>query len=164
MISKPIFDYYFFGTALRYLQDAQVGWPIHNSEAGMYVLGNIKRFLDNLAHLDLQVTQRAAIALDSLAKQLEQSPKDSLLTAEQALKLTTEMDQLRRTLEAELKGFVAYVVTPKRYEVSKLLKDVSSLFTPGTLNKLPPLAQQDLGEAGKCIAFERATASAFNLL
>ena len=41
---------------------------------------------------------------------------------------------------------------------------MSSLFAPNVLNSLPPIAQFDFGEAGKCIAFERPTAAAFHIL
>jgi hypothetical protein len=49
MQSKSILDYISFGTELRYLQDAQDGWGIHNVEHGWMILGNIQSFLDQKA-------------------------------------------------------------------------------------------------------------------
>ena len=164
MIAKQIFDYYFFGTSQRYLQDAEAGWRIHDTEDGLYVLENLKGFLKNLDRLGLQVTKRAASGIQGFTSSLEQLPADSKLTADQALKLTSLMNEVRTTLDAELKGLIAYVVTPKRYEAARLLDDIPELLSPGTFNKLPEISRYDLSESGKCIAFERPTAAAFHLL
>lgn len=165
MIAKSIFDYFFFGTALRYLQDAKVDFPIHTDEkGGMYILSNIKEFLKNLDQLNLQVTKRAVGDLIEFSMELEESVKDSKLSIQQAVSLSDMMNKLRPTLVAELQGFFTYVVTPKRFEVEKLLNDIDALFAPESIKKIPKLAYYDLSEAGKCIAFERSTAAAFHLL
>jgi hypothetical protein len=58
----------------------------------------------------------------------------------------------------------AFTPTPKRLDLTRLLSDVSSLFAPDVFNALPSGARYDFSEAGKCIAFERATAAAFHIL
>ncbi len=74
------------------------------------------------------------------------------------------MNDIRKTLEVELAGFTAFVVTPKILDTGKLLNNVPSLLRPNVFSDLPEIAQHDLSEAGKCIAFERPTAAAFHLL
>jgi hypothetical protein len=160
MISRSIFLYYWFGTCIRYLQDARAGAPI--TGVG-HIRENLDHFFSYLKNLDLLVTQRASEALKKFSDQL---PKDdaSKLSYEQGVELNRLMTEIRTTLEAELEGFEAFVITPKRLDVKRLLTDAGSLLAPGVYDKLPPIAQFDLSEAGKCTAFERPTAAAFHLL
>jgi hypothetical protein len=160
MLAKSIHDYYWFGTCVRYLQDAQDNYPLHLPSG---VLTNLRRFFTYLDELGLQVTKRAAWDLAKLTEELESTSKDSNLGEDQAKRMRKIVDLLRSTLEAELEGFVAFVVTPKRIETSKLLNGVDSLFNPELFGHLPEIAIHDFTEAGKCIAFERATAAAFQM-
>jgi hypothetical protein len=117
-----------------------------------------------LLDLNLQVTYRASGELWKIKKELEKTDEDAILTNEQAQNLETAMDSIRKTLVAELLGFEVYIITPKRIDVNKLVSNVESLFAPEVFYWLPEIAQHDLEEAGKCLAFERATASAFHLM
>jgi hypothetical protein len=74
------------------------------------------------------------------------------------------MYEIRPTLEAEARGFVAYIVSERRFRSDYLIKTPNSLFASGVYGKLPKLAQLDFAEAGKCLAFERPTAAAFHML
>lgn len=161
MQAKPINGYFSFGTCVRYLQDAKDKSLIHGPS---FILENIESLYRFLDELNLQVTQRAAYHLDDFKKELEATEKDALLTSEQAIKLNNIVTDLRQTLGAELSGFEAYVVTPKRIDVTKLLNEVYELFAPDIYWMLPEIANHDFDEAGKCIAFERPTAAAFHIL
>src|SRR5207248_2818113 len=86
------------------------------------------------------------------------------LTKAQAMELNRILIDIRKLLDAELPGFQAYIVTPKRLDVQRLLNDVGGLLSAGTFKKLGLITRTDLEEAGKCIAFERPTAAAFHLL
>ena len=162
MIPRSIYHYYFFGTCLRYLLDAPVGQVLAESHRGG-IGSNIASFFRYLDELGLVVTQRASKELSEFAEAL---PDDdgATLSQEQSAQLTEIMKYIRKTLDAEIRGFQAYIVTPKRIDVSKLLNDTPSLLAPGVYSKLPEIAQYDLAEAGKCIAFERPTAAAFHIL
>jgi len=164
MLKKSIFDYFYFGTSVRYLQDIRAGSHVHDVEQGATVLTNINRFLQTVTALGLQVTRRAAADLEDVVRELSPLPKDAVLTAAQSKRIGDLMDVIRATLEAEIQGFHAYVVTPKRVDVVRLLEDVPFLLSAGTFEKLPDVARYDLTEAAKCIAFERPTAAAFHLL
>jgi hypothetical protein len=74
------------------------------------------------------------------------------------------MEDIYKTLYAEIIGKTAYVVTEKRIDVEKLLNNIERLFPSGIFGRLPNISRYDLTEAGKCVAFERPTAAAFHLL
>ncbi len=164
MIPKSLYEYYFFGNCVRYLQGAKAGVLLHNKDHTEYLLSIIARFFIYLDELNLQVTQRASSELRELYNTLSEKDEDTVLNTYQADRLKSIMGRITPTLEAEIQGFNAYVVTPKRIETSRLLSDVASLFAPEVFARLPQIARYDLDEAGKCTAFERPTASAFHLL
>lgn len=161
MQSKSIINYIIFGTELRYIQDAKVGWLVHKKG---WILENINSFFDDLQEFDLPVTQRAAYDLRQFRDELAKSESDHRLTDNEASKLSNIMTNLRNTLFAEANGHVAFIVTDKRIDVNKLLSDVPALMAPNIFNSLPDIAQYDFIEAGKCIAFELPTSSAFHML
>lgn len=156
-----ISSYIFFGTSLRFLQDASVGMPVHQEG---FILFNIDGFLSNLDRIGTPVTKRAATELMELRTKLSATPDDYRLTEEEATQLREITTNLRRTLVAETSGIVSYSVTEKRYEANKLLRNVRGLMAPSVFDSLPDIAKLDFDEAGKCIAFERPTAAAFHLL
>lgn len=161
MQSVPVYRFWQFGTNVRYLQDAREGFSIHGTGN---VLKNIETLFQRLEELELRVTVRAAVSLKKFETEMKATPADAKLTAAQAMKLSSTIKALRQTLEAELKGINAYTISPKRLDIEKLTSDVSSLLAPGVYQTLSALAQYDLAEAAKCIAFERSTAAAFHLM
>jgi len=161
MQSVPVFRFWQFGTNVRYLQDAREGSSIH---AKGTILPNIELLFKRLDELELRVTVRAGKALRDVETELKALPSDAKLTPAQASKLSRTVSELRQTMEAELKGLNAYTVSPKRLDVEKLLGDVASLFAPDCFGSLSAVAQYDLSEGAKCIAFERPTAAAFHLM
>lgn len=110
------------------------------------------------------MTERAAWKLEGFLQPLYETENDALLTADQAASLRAIMNEVRPTLFAEAEGNVAYIVADKRLDVNKLLDDVGSLFGSGVFSSMNAIARLDFEEAGKCLAFERATAAAFHLM
>lgn len=163
MISRSMYTYFWFGTCIRYLQDAQAGFKLEDKN-GQSIIFNLESLFNYLDILNLQVTKRASYELKMFYDSLLKLSSESVLTMEQADELRKLVISLRKTLEAELQGFETHIYSPKRLDVNKLTTDVPSLFAPGIFDKLPSVAQYDLQEAGKCIAFERSTAAAFHLL
>ena len=161
MQSVPVYGFWWFGSNVRFLQDAREGQNIHGRG---YMLANIESLFKRLNDLELRVTSRAAGPLRKIEAELKEAPTDAKLTSAQANKLSKAVSDLRQTMEAELKGISAYTVSPKRLDIEKLISDVSSLLAPGAFASLTETAQYDLSEAAKCIAFERPTASAFHLM
>jgi hypothetical protein len=161
MEKQSIYEFVYFGTCVRFLQDVPAGTPLHGET---YVLGNLQYLFKYLDDLDLVVTRNAAYGVADYYKELTQLPEDTVLTIKQAKKLNALMHDVRKTLSAELHTLNAYRVTPKVLDVNKLVDDVSSLFGPKVFTMLPEIAQHDFSEAGKCIVFERPTAASFHLL
>jgi hypothetical protein len=162
MEKKSIDGYFYFGTCVRYLQDSKSGRKLFGDG---FVLANINECLNGLDELRLKITSIAAWDLRQFKSKLEEiTDKSSVLSESQANELKKICNTLRNTLKAELTTLEAFIVTPKRFDIDKLLDDVGSLMSPGIFLALPPITQYDLTEAGKCIAFERPTAAAFHLL
>ncbi len=164
MRAQNIHRYYWFGTCVRYLQDVHEGQLVGHRSDRTYVKYNLEVFFQYLDELGLQVTERAAVNLRDVLLELEDKEPDARLTRAEAGTLSKAATETRKTLEAEIQGLEAYVVTPKRLDVKRLIDDPGSLFAPKVFGKLPSLAQYDLSEAAKCIAFERSTAAAFHIL
>ena len=150
MQSRSILDYISFGTCLRFLQDVKKGWSVHGES---WILENIDSFLDNLQKFNLPVTQRAVYELKEFRDKLAKLDSDSKLTDDETSTLSEIMNDVRKTLFAEARGNIAFIVTDKRIDVNKLLSDVPALMAPDVFNSLPDVAQYDFIEAGKCIAF-----------
>jgi hypothetical protein len=162
MKKQQIYEFYWFGTCLRFLQDTSEGYGI-NGDGG--VLHNINEFFKYLKDLELHVTQRVANSkLKEIITELNSTDKDQTLSKDQAKKISDDIDVIRITLDAELAGVHAYTPTPKRLDLDRLLSDVNKLFSPGIFEALPDIARHDFTEAGKCIAFETPTAAAFHIL
>jgi hypothetical protein len=145
----------------RYLLDVRQGWDIH-SQLGL--LPNIDSLNSELVSLKFKVTVEAAADLLELATELRATPPGAKISASDAPRLTRIMDRLRHTLKAEAKTLNAYVLNEKKFDVLKLVADPASFLASETFEKLPRIAQLDIREAGKCIAFELPTAGAFHLL
>ena len=165
MEKSLLYEYFWFGTCVRYLQDAEESYEVGGTNA---VIFNLNRFLELLPRIGLTVTARtdAVAKLTDFANELSKIEIDRnvKLSAEQANTLRMLMTRARDTLEAELIEQSVFLVTPKRVDVKKLLENVSDLFPPNVYSLVPEIAQYDFSEAGRCIAFERPTAAAFHML
>ncbi len=162
MKSRPIWEYIFAGTCLRYLNDAGEGWQVHDWG---FVDYNLRKALADLERFELLVTHRVMVnRLGNLHAELETAPLDAKLTQAQAKTLREGMEAVRTTLESEAAGKVAWIASDKRYAIEKLLGDMRSLMAPGIYDSMPSVARFDFDEAGKCIAFEMPTAAAFHIL
>lgn len=161
MKKRSIYDYFGFGSCVRYLLDAREGNSIHGNGN---VSDNLTRFFRALDALNLAVTKRAAANLLELRKEIAAEPSGSTLSETHATKLHDSIRSVRTTLIAELQGIEAFQLTGKVVDVTKLTGNVGSLFSPNVYSSLPELAKFDLAEAGWCIALERPTAAAFHLM
>lgn len=161
MDKKPIWEYIQIGTDLRYLQDCDISYPIKIKDG---VVDNIKRLLRDMEELGLFVTIKSATDLVEFKTKLEKVDPDRNLAIDEVNELFKILEFVRHTMEAEAGSKFAFFTTDKRYEVNRLLNEVGKLFSPKVYANLPVMAQFDFSEAGKCIAFERATSAAFHIL
>jgi len=163
MKETPVSGYIWFGTVLRFLQDAREGWRVKGESK---VGGNLKAFLAELQELELNTTQILAEdqGLPELLAELEH-PDCERLSQSQASRLNNTMGLIRKTLDAEAFQKKAFVASPKRgWGVDQLLKEPSSMFAKGIFNAVGECARYDFQESCRCLAFERPTAAAFHML
>src|ERR1019366_5998547 len=93
---------YWFGTCLRYLQDASVGTPLHGQGN---INWNIEQLFSYLEGLELSVTARLGHKkLDDFLGELKTKPAEGVLAAEEAQRLGRAVFELRETLEAEIEA------------------------------------------------------------
>ena len=156
-------EFIYLGTSLRYLQDAREGHLIHGWGRIVY---NLEHFLEDIQNLNLRVTRSVFSQkfLDELLADLKETGEEAALTAKQAIKLGDGMDVVREALLAEAKNLPAYLLMEKRFEVARLVNNPETFLREHTFAKLPPIAQSDLKEGSKCIAFDTPTAAGFLLL
>jgi len=140
---RNLYSFFWFGTCLRYLQDASKGTPVKGDG---FIEENITSLFQNLDELELRVTERVAEdQLHRIRERLSQYKDEDRLTEEDAHALSKAIRAIRITLEAELQGVGAYMPTPKRLDLEKLLKDVGNLFAPDVFDELPKISRYDFG-------------------
>lgn len=86
MIRRAIQSYFFFNTAVRYLQDASDGTRIADYEQGWGICSNLQQIMSYMVELNLRVSQQTVAAgrLKAMLKEFEESDEASVLSAEQA--------------------------------------------------------------------------------
>jgi len=153
--------YYNLGSILRYLLDAKQGWRV---KGDIFIYSNLKALITGVDELQLPVSAMGLRTLRNLEVQLKAVPDGEKLTLEQQKALNTAARGFREVIAAELRSLIVYTLVPKRYPSDVLLSKVGTLLAANIFSSLTTIAQFDLEEAGKCIAFERPTAAAFHIL
>jgi hypothetical protein len=162
MEERTVYSYVYFGTTLWYLRRVSAGARINGNG---YVRDNLDAFLKSLKTLDLPVCEGLARTqgLTDLSPDLG-TGKDAVLTAEQADAIQDAITVIRPALNVEASKRKAFIVSPKRWDVDRLLQAPSSMLGPGVFAQLDELAQFDFEEACRCLAFQRASAAAFHMM
>lgn len=161
MQGRSIYDYIYLGTVVQYLTHASPGIALQGNGFILHQLETLRQRLDEF---DLPVSARAAWKIKELETQLRAVTDRDEISVDEAANLERLLREFRPTLDAEVTGKFAYIVTEKHLDVEKLLNNVEGLFAPGVFALLPSIARYDFMEGGQCIAFERPTAAAFHAL
>jgi hypothetical protein len=167
MIARPLQTYFYFGTAVRYLQDARPGERIADDvNGGRRVRTNLSVVLKMMADLNLTASLRtdAAAKLRELLEQFVTAGDAEVLSSEQRSVLEDNIDKLRAALESELRTTYAYLSAQACAEAQSLLDHPAVPFAAQVYATLPAMARSDLTEATRCTVFEAPTAAAFHLL
>ena len=101
------------------------------------------------------------VATDASQEQIQQAQraKDRELS-----NLQSTLTQFNTILNAELSNLDTYWVEPKGiYSTNELIEHAENIFSETVRNQLAPETQQDVKEAGKCLAFDLPTAVAFHI-
>jgi hypothetical protein len=147
--------------------ESKAGRPVHGDG---WVADNLRALLNELPKFDMVVADALAQTgygrktLAELLREMDALPKDAKLTAPMAAELTGAMSELLKVLKVESGRRYAYVPESGRFDVELLMNNVARLFAPGVYARLPELVRYDLAEAGRCVAFNLPTASAFHAL
>lgn len=161
MFGEPLDAYFGVGARLVYLRHAQPKLPIHGQG---YTKNVVELFLADLERFPMPVSRVAAQPLREFLSRIENCPQDAILSEEDAAALIEIACDLTKTFEAESKSIFTVVLLGKRFDMGKLMSRVSDLLAKGVFDALPEVAQNDMAEAGKCLALHRATAAAFHTL
>lgn len=162
MKRKSIYSYYAFGYNYRLLRSLDTGDHVHGEKNS--AISRITGLFEKLKELDLQVTLKVSKDLQDVLEELESLPSDSKLDALMVKKAEAALLKLDPTLDAELQLRDSYIITPKRYDISKLLSRPAELLGEKVFQSLSVRSQKDLSLACACIAFSQPTASAFHIL
>lgn len=157
---RDVREYLYLGSSMRYLQDCDVGWRVHGDA---FILGN----LDSLfVTLEGQALTRSLHASEPLRRQregLRSSPPDHRLTKDEAEALRRNVKTLKVILREELSGCLTFRVVDGAVPSRDLLLDMAPHL--GVLGEgLASQVGEDLEEAGRALALDCPTASAFLLL
>lgn len=162
MRQATVYTYFAFGYNYRLLSYECEGILVHGKTDSL--ISRIDDFFSACNELNLQVTKQAANSLREIRDKAKKLPADAKVDKVLAEKVSKAIEDIDKTLDAELQLRHAYFVTPKRFDTDHLLNQPSSLFGGFVFDVLPQICRYDLKRAGRCIAFGLATASAFHLM
>ena len=161
MIPKSTMEYINLGGQLSYLRSAREFLKVHGDT---FILENIKKFINSIENSEFKVTQNALSELIEFKESLEKTDKNYRISIAEAKRLYSIMDRIWVVLRAETTNYFTFSISEKRIDCNKLIFNIDLLFAKDIFKSLPDSIQYDFSEGGKCIAFERATASAFHML
>jgi len=171
MYEVELHPYILLGDSVRYLRDVKEGIFIKkaNDRNDLSLYDHMARIYDLLPKMNLTVTEEACwselfdVYEDFYDRHRPLDPAQRL-SKQQADSIVEGMKTVANVLKYESTKLRAYIVAEKRLPIKKLLSEVHNLFGENVFQALPDLAQYDFKQAGKCIAFEVATAAAFHIL
>jgi len=167
MTATSVHTYFYFGTAVRYLQDARPGERIaDDANGGRRIRTNLSVVFKTMADLNLTTSLRseAAARLHEQLQHFMAAGDGDVLSDEQCSVLERNIDSLRTALESELRTMYAGAAAQPCADAPRLRDDPSALFAAQVYDALPRSAQLDISEAARCSACEAPTAAAFHLL
>lgn len=165
----PISLPYIYGlsTALSPLRSIEQDTALNQS---IYILWTAENTLNSfLTQSVYSASLKATVApgielLTAIKKLTTDANKERILDFLDTYSLVRALDQFETVLTAEMNVGNAYLVTKKRgYDTSDLIKQAEVLF-PSELIWAVPESLGDIREAGRCIAFELATAAGFHIM
>ena len=163
MQKNSLYQFIFFGTAFRYLQDLSAQADMKRDGGALY---NIEYVLNFLQENKMQVSINASWKLEDFKENIlnEYDLGNKSISPESVDELHKIINELRPTILAEAQEVTAFFPNEKRYNIDKLFSDIASIFGKETFQKLPDNAKVDFSEAGKCIVLERSTAASYHLM
>lgn len=166
-LKDPI-SYIVLGGQVRYLAGRVEGNLVFGDD---YIYSNLCRLKENLKKLGFLVSYNLCssglgkVESDLLAlKKSGEEESGIKITGSIAKRLVEEVLALEKTIWAESKTRVIAIPVPRRFELNHLLSKPGNILAKGIFERLTDLAQSDISQACRCIAFECPTAAAFHML
>lgn len=164
MEAVSLYDYYSFGFNYYILLNN------FSSKVTKEFGDEVERYLEMIDKLDLKVT-RSSLKLNGLEDDLSKleklrrgRKKMDDIPSELHQNIISKITKADATLDAEMSTKYGFSLHEKKISTDILLNNIHKLFASSTFYLLPEIAQYDFKEGGKCIAFNRFTASAFHAL
>lgn len=152
---------------IRQLDTLLQRYEFHVTHRLLYPLSDmLAGWVAELGVSEAELAEQDAIGLEEgdESSRGNEATSDRALTEDEADKLRKRAEILRETLLAEASGTINYAASDKRYTIQKLTENFSTLMANGVFSRLPDIAQVDMREAGRCIAYELPTSAAFHLM
>lgn len=141
-------------------------WPL------FFARMEVRTLLEN-GVLPLRTTRQAATRLLEAIDQIVPSDIQEALKTEEAAEINWWLVRQVKDAAAKFETVFAeelaildtYSVSQKgAYSTAELISNAEVMFSKAVREKLPAQAVEDIHEAGKCLAFETATAAAFHIV
>jgi len=158
MKKSSVYDYYSFGNNYS---ETRNNW---DSKLVSDAVEELTEYLEELDDLELPVTSAIAKPLHTILKALETQQPDQKIPKALGNQISEIIEKADPALDAELGQKEVLYVTPKRFDVDKLLRDPQHLLASHTWGSLSECARTDYTYACKCVAFSLGTASAFHIM
>jgi len=154
------------GGRLRYLAGRKKGNLLFGDT---FIYSNLVFLRDDIEELGLVVSLNLFDQqLPKLIKHFdvlnEEDDFDNKISESDSKKLSRLVLQLEDTITAESENIKIATFATRKYKLEDLIENTKNLLGSGIYNRLTDLAKHEINCAGKCIAFQCATASAFHIL
>lgn len=157
MRSTSIYSFFAFGYNYNWLRNHSAG------ASKAEVINQITNICNRMDALNLPVTKQAAQDLFKYRDKLSAVPDGDVDddTSQEIIKIIADFD---KTLDAELQLKKVFLLTPKRYDLDRLMDAPGELLGKGVFDQLPPATAKDFTLGCRQIALSQSTASAFHLM
>lgn len=167
-----LIKFYQFGKEMRELHWLKTGGDMGET---WVMLGGTQRWLETFIkeakELPIPKTLKAAGRLNREARHVTErlfaditAKNDAPLTREENERIRYLLDAFEDEFEHASRELAIFVVTPKGDKSTRILiEEAETKFPPNLLAVMPQKTIEDIQEAGRCLAFERATACAFHI-
>jgi hypothetical protein len=153
------------GGRIRYLVGIREGQRIGGSAM---ILENLETLRASLVDLGFSVSKNLFDqTLDTYVKSFAlrvAADNDARISKSDVKRLKRSMADFERTVQAEARTKMIALPTQRRIPLESLLRAPQKVLGKSVFAGLSPLAQEDLRQACRCIAFDCPTAAAFHIL
>ncbi len=157
MESRNSYSLIHVGLLIRHLRHTSASNDID------YAVRNITALERQIVGAGLTVSISGMAKLIAIKTELSECEPTELL-GPRAKDIVANIAILEQIIFAESRTKSIYILPERRYNTTWLLNEPAKFFRDSVFQKLPDLAQFDIGSAGRCVLFGEGTAAAFHWL